>query len=622
MKRLFLILTALIVMLGLLTGCSNEDPTPTIPSEPAQTGQISEPEPTVPVDEDVFYYSNDLEYGRLYAQRLDGTDPRLIADAYCYDVQQDGACVYFLDNRNLCVYHIPTGKISVLVENTFDYAVDGNDLVYYLDGEEYFQTEIHYRNLETGEDTLIEEIMDGSGMAISDGILYYIKYEQLYGKSLLTVCDLNTFEKKTIANELSSFHNLRVADGGVYFEGMSEDYTFAQYYVSAGANDVRKVDEHLTDNCQMFHVSDDGIFCIYTYYFETGTRSCVHRHNADGTVTELTGMTDEGYYTVQPVKDDVWLLQHTYYGGWKPVDAQGDEENFVFQYAYYLLDSAGNVTPIDVAGEIGSMFASGDYPVMDSSTARKPVAAEIYSLFVANYGYEGAKPLCSTTHGAWLNIADRTADIALLAAPTEEEMAYLNERGVSIEMKLYGGDGLVFIGNAANPVQDLSHEQLIAIYQGKITNWSEVGGPDQPITVYYRDDQSGSQRLFEKMVFKGLELPDYEKLGFERTDEMSTIVEIVMADPYSIGYSIMTYLSDVYENEELKPFAVDGVVPSVDTVKDSTYRYHTQGYVVIRSDEPADSPARRLYDWFGSSVCDEILIANGITPLHGDNGIG
>ena len=109
---------------------------------------------------------------------------------------------------------------------------------------------------------------------------------------------------------------------------------------------------------------------------------------------------------------------------------------------------------------------------------------------------------------------------------------------------------------------------------------------------------------------------------FERMDEMSTIVDIVMNDPYAIGYSIMTYLDDVYDNEELKVFAVNGVVPSVDTVKDGSYPYHTQGYVVIRSDEPAGSPARRLYDWFGSPVSDEILIACGITPLHDENGIG
>jgi phosphate transport system substrate-binding protein len=266
------------------------------------------------------------------------------------------------------------------------------------------------------------------------------------------------------------------------------------------------------------------------------------------------------------------------------------------------------------------MFAEGDFPVIDSSTARKPVTAELYNLFVESYGYEGSKPLCSTTHGAWLNIADRKADIALLAAPTEEEQAYLRERGVEIEMKLYGGDGLVFIGNKANPVTNLTHEQIIGIYRGRITNWSEVGGPDHPITVYYRDDQSGSQRLFEKLVFKGQSIPDFEKLDFQRLDEMSTIVDTILEDPWSIGYSIMTYLDDVYAEENLQVFSVNGVNPSPDTVKDASYPYHTQGYVVIRKDEPADSPARRLYNWFGCKVSDELLTDCGVSPLH--EGVG
>ena len=85
--------------------------------------------------------------------------------------------------------------------------------------------------------------------------------------------------------------------------------------------------------------------------------------------------------------------------------------------------------------------------MIDSSTARKPLTAtHCYRFFCLDTGYGGAEPLCSTTHGAWLNIADKKADIALLAAPTDEEKAYLAERGVEVEMKLYGGDGLVFIG--------------------------------------------------------------------------------------------------------------------------------------------------------------------------------
>jgi len=616
MKRYLTLFLA--VMLILLSGCTGQEPET---AEPTVAEEILPTEEEFVLDESVFYFSNESEYSRLYSQRFDGSELHLVVDDYTYNVRQMGEQVYYLDGKNLCVYRIPTGEASVLIEDVMNYAVDESHLVYYQASEEWSKSDVRYRNLKTGEDVSIEVIFDAGNCALADGILYYTKYEQDYGNGRLCVCDLETREMKTIAEELSSFYRLQAVPGGVYFEGIGEDYIFAQYFASADGSVLRKIEGGLTENCQMFREANGEIYCVCSVYEETGVKTTLHRHNSDGTVMELLQGEEDGYFTVNPLDGEMWLVMHYFYDSWTPENA-GDESYFVYRVEYFVMDGAGNITPVDATGELGQLFAAGDFPVIDSSTARKPVTAELFSIFVANHGHEGTAPICSTTHGAWLNIADRKADLALLAAPTEEEMDYLKQKGVSIEMKLYGGDGLVFIGNAKNPVQNLTHEQIIAIYQGKITNWSEVGGPDESITVYYRDDQSGSQRLFEKMVFKGLELPDYEKLGFERTDEMSTIVDIVMDDPYSIGYSIMTYLSDVYENEDVKVFAVNGVVPSVDTVKDSTYPYHTQGYVVIRSDEPADSPARRLYDWFGCPVSDEMLIGNGITPLHGDSGIG
>lgn len=283
---------------------------------------------------------------------------------------------------------------------------------------------------------------------------------------------------------------------------------------------------------------------------------------------------------------------------------------------YIVLDmESAKLYIVDLNGLYSELFADGDFPVMDSSTARKPLVQNIYRFFCLDTGYGGAEPLCSTTHGAWLNIADKKADIALLAAPTDEEKAYLAERGVEVEMKLYGGDGLVFIGNSACGVTDLTLDQVRAIFRGEITNWSELGGADHAIRVLYRDDQSGSQRLFEKMVFKGEDVPDYEALGFERLDEMNTLVSACLDDPYAIGYSIMTYLNDVYSNEALLAFSLNGYSATPENVRTGDYPLGTKGYVVIRSDEPEDSPARRLYDWFGSPLSDTFLTSCGITPL-------
>ena len=244
------------------------------------------------------------------------------------------------------------------------------------------------------------------------------------------------------------------------------------------------------------------------------------------------------------------------------------------------------------------------------------MTSDIYAFFCESTGAGGTVPLCSTTHNAWLNIADRVADVALLAAPTQEEQDYLDERGVTVEMKLYGGDGLVFIGNRECGVENLSLDQVRAIYRGDITNWAQLGGVDHAIRVLYRDDQSGSQRLFERMVWKDEPVPDFEALGYARLDDMSTIVSECLYDPYSIGYSIMTYLNDVFSREELLSFSLDGYAATPENVAAKNYPLGTQGFVVIRSDEPENSPARRLFDWFGSPLSDLILTRNGVTPLH------
>ena len=118
------------------------------------------------------------------------------------------------------------------------------------------------------------------------------------------------------------------------------------------------------------------------------------------------------------------------------------------------------------------------------------------------------------------------------------------------------------------------------------------------------------------MLWGDESIPDYEALGFQRLDEMSTIVGECLYEPYTIGYSIMTYLNAVYGEEDLLAFTLNGVEGTSENIANGKYSLATKGYVVIRSDEAADSAARRLYNWFGSPICDEVLQNNGVTPLH------
>ena len=613
MKRLLYLLAVLL----LLSGCGRDE-TDAQTDPPYQTAPPAVEAIPFVLDEDVFYFSNELEYGRLYSQRVDGTELTCVVNEACREVHQRGDTVYYIAGNDLCAYHIPTSESRVYLENVVSYLLDECYLVYFRFSEgDTYSWDMYWRDLETDTEGCALTVSP-AGFDLYDGRVYFSDYDDS-GTMALHSYDVRTGDVEILADGLRSCYGINATENGVYFESMDENYDFAWYHLPADGNVPEKISAKLESSCGLFHVSDDGFYCIAQYYADTA-RELIHRHNPDGMVTELYEAPGGGYLFASELPGGNWLIDQTDYVSWGPLNEYGNQEGFSVRTTYLLLDSEDRITSLHAPGVLGKMFPNGDFPVIDSSTARKPVTAALYNLFVKDYGYEGHEPLCSTTHGAWLNIADRKADIALLAAPTEEEQAYLNERGVEIEMKLYGGDGLVFIGNAANPVSDLTHEQIIGIYRGKITNWNELGGPDRPITVYYRDDQSGSQRLFEKLVFQGQSIPDFENLDFQRLDEMSTIVDTILEDPWAIGYSIMTYLDDVYAEENLQVFSANGVTPSPDTVQDATYPYHTQGYVVIRKDEPADSPARRLYNWFGCKVSDELLTDCGVSPLH--EGVG
>lgn len=267
-------------------------------------------------------------------------------------------------------------------------------------------------------------------------------------------------------------------------------------------------------------------------------------------------------------------------------------------------------------------------PQIDSSTARIPITAAIHALFTEKYGYTGPKPLESKTHGAWLNLADGTADIVFLVAPTQEELAYFTEKGVDIEMKVYGFDGLVFIGNESNPVKNLKSGQIRDIYSGKIKNWNQIGGENADILVYIRNAESGSQRLFESLVWAGYNMPDFASMRFregeidptvtqrettiEVDDDMRTVTRRVLLNQYSIGFNIMSYIDSAFRNAGLRLFSVDGYAPTTENFASGNYPYLTTSYVAIRADSSESSPARQLYDWMGSGESRE-LIANNST---------
>lgn len=553
-----------------------------------------------PASTDEPFFCVTLESSRLYAFPAGGGEGRLLVDKYtnCFDQDGDSVLASF-DDGSVARVDIRTGEVEEILPAGTQlfhriHAYSGGFV-----GEYYSIRESKLYLCENGKEPV--EIFPGEyvgDVRVIDNVLLGSSYS---GESYCITGYALPSLREIWSVKLDPYCYPSYTTGD-YF--LSDSYSNAKMRVDSTDGSIHGADGNFAVNDTVLYAYGDAYLVEGNY--ETNFALNLVRGNERLTL-DLPQAETTRY--VASARDGKVLISCS-------ASVEAGDYGWTNTTTYIVLDmESAKLYIVDLNGLYSELFADGDFPVMDSSTARKPLVQNIYRFFCLDTGYGGAEPLCSTTHGAWLNIADKKADIALLAAPTDEEKAYLAERGVEVEMKLYGGDGLVFIGNSACGVTDLTLDQVCAIFRGEITNWSELGGADHAIRVLYRDDQSGSQRLFEKMVFKGEDAPDYEALGFERLDEMSTLVSACLDDPYAIGYSIMTYLNDVYSNEALLAFSLNGYSATAENVRTGDYPLGTKGYVVIRSDEPENSPARRLYDWFGSPLSDTFLTSCGITPL-------
>lgn len=272
---------------------------------------------------------------------------------------------------------------------------------------------------------------------------------------------------------------------------------------------------------------------------------------------------------------------------------------------------------IDVPKKVSLQLSLDEYPRMDGSTANLPMMAEIMSR-VCDITLEEAEELtsCTKTSNAWSNIANGNADILLVYEAAEDTKAYLDTVGTELEITPLGRDALVFINNEQNPVENLTQQQLIDIYTGNVTNWNEVGGEDLEIIPYQRVATSGSQSLFMKLLMKDI-VPMDAPMEL-RPAEMGMLIDELARynnEGNALGYSVFYYASYMYQQPGLKMIAVDGVQPSDETIADGSYPLLNEYYLVIRADEPEDSPARQLRNWILTDEGRAAIIEAGYIPM-------
>ncbi|WP_420852039.1 phosphate ABC transporter substrate-binding protein [Pelotomaculum isophthalicicum] len=126
--------------------------------------------------------------------------------------------------------------------------------------------------------------------------------------------------------------------------------------------------------------------------------------------------------------------------------------------------------------------------------------------------------------------------------------------------------GMAAVVNPAITIDNLTKQQLVDIFTGKITNWNSVGGPDQKIVLVNRPKASGTRAVFKKFALGGAE----EATGIEE-DSSGTVRKIIHDTPGAIGYLALSYLDG-----SVKAVSLDGVAPNKENI--TTGKYLVWGY--------------------------------------------
>lgn len=125
---------------------------------------------------------------------------------------------------------------------------------------------------------------------------------------------------------------------------------------------------------------------------------------------------------------------------------------------------------------------------------------------------------------------------------------------------------VVAMATVVNPkinVDNLTKQQLVDIFSGKITNWKDLGADDQAITIVNRPSSSGTRATFEKYAL-GTKVEDIR--GSIQEDSSGTVKKLISETPGAIGYLALSYLDD-----SIKTVKYEGVEAKEDNIVDGSY---------------------------------------------------
>lgn len=164
--------------------------------------------------------------------------------------------------------------------------------------------------------------------------------------------------------------------------------------------------------------------------------------------------------------------------------------------------------------------------------------------------------------------------------------------------------GMAPVVNKAVGVKNVTKDQLIAIFTGKVKNWQELGGKDQEIVVVNRASGSGTRATFEKWGLDGA-----KTIQAQEQDSSGTVKKIVSSTPGAISYLALSYIDD-----SLEALSLDGVAPTAENIETNDWPIWSYEHMYTKGKPTKE--IKKFLDYMGSDEVQEGLVKElGYLPV-------
>lgn len=165
--------------------------------------------------------------------------------------------------------------------------------------------------------------------------------------------------------------------------------------------------------------------------------------------------------------------------------------------------------------------------------------------------------------------------------------------------------GMAPVVNKDANVKNLTMDQVKQIFTGKITNWKEVGGKDETITVINRAKGSGTRATFEAAVLKG-----DQAVKSQEQDSNGTVQKIVESTPGAVSYLAFSYITD-----KIQAISIDKVKPTDDNVESNKWKIWS--YEHMYTNGKPDAATSKFLDYMNSKDVQDSLVKDmGYISIH------